>query len=136
MNKIILIGRLTRDPEMKTLESGTELCKFSLAVNKRFRSDEADFFDCTAFGKCAEFCSKWFSKGQQVAVDGRIESREYKGRDGNMRKVWDVTVDIAFFADTKKSRQKDEYEDPEDDEIDETDDDLDLDLDDDDDLPF
>ncbi len=131
MNKIILIGRLTRNPEIVELDSGKGLTKFTLAVDKQFRPDApADFFDCSAWEKTGEFCSKWFSKGQKVAVVGRMESRKYEDRDGNNRTAWDVTIESAHFADSKKEREPGE-----DDDYEEPADDLDLNGDDDD-LPF
>ena len=80
MNKVILMGRLTRDPEVRyTANTNSQVTAFSIAVNRRFVSQngerQTDFFNLTAFGKTAEFCSKYFKKGQQVLVEGRIQNR-------------------------------------------------------------
>ena len=81
MNKVILMGRLTRDPEVRyTTTNNTLVCTFSLAVNRRFKQEgqpDADFFNIVAWSKTGEFCSKYFKKGQQVAVEGRLQTRNY-----------------------------------------------------------
>ena len=80
MNKIIIKGRLTRDPELKTGGSGAEFCKFTVAVDRRLTKDKdiqknTDFFDCTAFGKTGVFIKNYFTKGREILVDGRMESK-------------------------------------------------------------
>lgn len=105
MNKVILMGRLTRDPEVKYTTNNTLVCSFSLAVNRRFKQEgqaEADFINIVAWGKTGEFCSKYFAKGQQVAVVGRIQTRNYDDKEGRKVYVTEVIAEEAYFADSKK----------------------------------
>lgn len=106
MNKVILMGRLTRDPEVKyTQNNNTAICSFSLAVNRRFKQEgqpEADFINIVSFGKTGEFCGKYFTKGQQVAVCGRIQTRNYDDKEGKKVYVTEVIAEEAYFADSKK----------------------------------
>lgn len=107
MNKIILNGRLTRDPNLKVSDTGSEFCNFSIAVNRRFKDKNGeygvDFFDCTAFGKSGVFVNQYFHKGDGITVEGRMESRKYVDRDGNNRTAWSVTCDnVEFPAGGKK----------------------------------
>lgn len=97
MNKTILMGRLTRDPEIRTAagESGTVIARFTLAVNRRFRRDgeaSADFINCVAFGKTAEFIEKYINKGRQICVSGRIQTGSYTNRDGQKIYTTEVVV--------------------------------------------
>ena len=106
MNKVILIGRLTKDPEMRyTTNSNTAVCNFTLAVNRRFKQDEADFIPVVAWSKTAEFCEKYFSKGRQVAVVGRIETSSWEDSNGNRRYKTEVVADEVYFADSKPQEQ-------------------------------
>lgn len=108
MNKIILIGRLTRDPEEpKSFSSGTTVVEFSIAVDKRIKPKNegeptADFFRCKAWGKSGEFVTNYIGKGRLVAVEGRIESRKYVDKDGNNRESWDVTCESVQGLDRPK----------------------------------
>ncbi len=108
MNKVILMGRLTRDPEVRYTQSAepTAVANYSLAVNKRFRREgepDADFINCVAFGKTADFAQKYFKKGQQVSVVGRIQTRSWDDpQSGQKRYATDVVVEEQFFADTKR----------------------------------
>ena len=106
MNKVILMGRLTRDPEVRyTTNNNTLVCTFSLAVNRRFKSEgqpDADFINVVAWSKTAEFCSKYFTKGQQVGVIGRIQTRNYDDKDGKKVYVTEVIAEEAYFADSKR----------------------------------
>jgi len=107
MNKSILMGRLTKDPELRRTNSGTAVCGFTLAVNrfaKAGEKPETDFIDIVAWGKTAEFVSKYFAKGQQVAVVGRIQTRTYEDRQGNKRKAVEVVADEVHFADSKREK--------------------------------
>ena len=106
MNKVILIGRLTKDPEMRyTTNSNTAVCNFTLAVNRRFKQDEADFIPVVAWGKTAEFCEKYFNKGRQVAVVGRIEISSWEDSEGKKRYKTEVVADEVYFADSKPQEQ-------------------------------
>lgn len=105
MNKVILLGRLTRDPELKTTQSGLPVAGFTLAVNRPVRAGQerkADFIDCVAWRTTAEFVSKYFSKGQQVAIEGQLQVRDWEDKEGNKRRSYEVVVDKAHFADSKR----------------------------------
>lgn len=104
LNKIILIGRLTKDVELRNA-GDTTVAKYSLAVNRSFKKEgqpDADFINCVAFGKSAEFANKYFQKGQQVAVTGRIQTGNYKNKEGITVYTTDVIIEEQHFADSKK----------------------------------
>lgn len=108
MNKVILMGRLTRDPELTyTSTTNTAVCRFTLAVNRRFAkpTDEvrADFLPVVTWTKTAEFCSKYFRKGQMVAVVGRIETRNWTDQEGKKHYVTEVIGEEAYFAEGKRT---------------------------------
>ncbi len=110
MNKVILMGRLTRDPEVRyTQTSNTLVASFSLAVNRRFTREgdtqTADFINIVAWGKTGEFCSKYFKKGQQVAVVGRLQTRTWEDQQGQKRYVTEVIAEETYFADSKRDSQ-------------------------------
>ena len=105
MNKIIIKGRLTRDPDMKTGASGVEFCKFTVAVDRRVSKDkmkdrQADFFDCTAFGNTGSMINTFFHKGKEILVEGRMESSQ-SDKDGQKRTFWGVTVENIEFCGNK-----------------------------------
>ena len=101
MNSTQLLGRLTKDPELKYGSSGTAYCKFTLAVNRAFKKDETDFINCTAFGKVAETIAEYVRKGDQFAVTGRIQVDVYE-KDGEKRYSTGVMVDgFTFIAKAK-----------------------------------
>ena len=103
MNMIIIKGRLTRDPELKTAGNGMELCKFTVAVDRRQGKDKekvTDFFDCTAFGNTGVAISKYFGKGKEILCTGRMESSKTE-KDGVKRTYWGMTVDIFEFCGSK-----------------------------------
>jgi len=106
MNKVILMGRLTRDPEIRyTSVNNTAVCSFTLAVNRRFKQEgqpDADFISIVAWAKLAEFCGKYFQKGQQVAVVGRLQTRSWDDNEGKRHYVTEVIADEAYFADSKR----------------------------------
>ena len=105
LNKAILMGRLTADPEMRATPKGTPVCSFTLAVNRRTKPDEqqvADFLDIVTWGKTAEFVKRYFSKGQQVAVAGRIQSRMWEDQHGNKRKSVEIVAEEVHFAEPKR----------------------------------
>ena len=107
MNKVVLMGRLTRDPEVRyTSTNNTLVASFSLAVNRRFakagEERQADFINITAWDKTGEFCSKYFKKGQQVGIIGRIQTRNYDDKDGKKVYVTEVVAEEAYFADSKR----------------------------------
>ena len=107
MNKVVLMGRLVRDPEVRyTSTNNTLVASFSLAVNRRFARQgeerQADFINIVAWDKTGEFCSKFFKKGQQVGVIGRIQTRNYDDLDGKKVYVTEVIAEEAYFADSKR----------------------------------
>lgn len=104
MNKVILMGRLTRDPELQQTPQGTQVCRFSIAVNRRFAKEgqqQTDFINCTAWRQQAEFISKWFAKGSMIAVVGNIQTRSWDGQDGKKQFATDVVVDEVYFTGSK-----------------------------------
>ena len=109
MNKILLIGRLTKDPELRYTQSGTAVASFTLAVNRSFTNQngerEADFINCVAWQKAAEFVSQYFKKGQQMALEGRLQVRSYDDNNGQRRWVTEVIVEQVEFAGSKQSGQ-------------------------------
>lgn len=106
MNKFQFMGRLTKDPEVRNTTTGTQVTTFSIAVNRRFTSAngerQSDFFNVTAFGKTAEFCSKYYKKGQQVLVEGRVQNRTWEDQTGAKRYATDFIVEDAYFADSRR----------------------------------
>ncbi|MBE5812305.1 MAG: single-stranded DNA-binding protein [Clostridiales bacterium] len=100
------MGRLTRDPEVRyTANTNALVCSFSLAVGRNFKREgqpDADFINIVAWGKTGEFCSKYFTKGQQVAVCGRLQTRNYDDKDGKKVYVTEVIAEEAHFADSKR----------------------------------
>ena len=112
MNKVILMGRLTRDPEVRyTQTNNTLVASFSLAVNRRFARQgeerQADFINVVAWSKTGEFCSKYFKKGQQVGVIGRIQTRNWDDDQGQKHYVTEVVAEEAYFADSKRDNSGD-----------------------------
>lgn len=105
MNKVILIGRLTRDPELRTIASGNATTSFTVAVNRNFTNQngerEADFINCVAWRKQAENVAKYCTKGSQVAVEGRIQTRNYDAQDGTKRYVTEVIADNVTFLNSR-----------------------------------
>lgn len=100
MNKAYLIGNLTRDPETRTTQSGASVCNFSIAVNRRMKSDgqqETDFFNIVAWRSLGDLCAKYLSKGKKCAVFGRIETRTYEAQDGSKRTAFEIVADEVEF---------------------------------------
>lgn len=109
MNKSILVGRLTRDPEVRYSqgENANAVARFTIAVNRRFKNNEgnydADFINCVAFGKSAEFIEKYFKKGMAIGITGRIQTGNYTNKDGVKVYTTDVVVEEAEFVESKNS---------------------------------
>ncbi len=107
MNKAILIGRLTRDPELRSTPAGRNVCQFSIAVNRTFTNAngdrEADFINCVVWDKQAENLVKYQKKGNQIAVDGRIQTRNYEDKDGKRVYVTEILANNISFLDSKGS---------------------------------
>lgn len=111
MNKVILMGRLTRDPEVRysSGENATAVARFSLAVDRRFKREgeqNADFISCVAFGKTAEFIEKYFRKGMRMTLAGRIQTGSYTNKEGNKVYTTDVFVEECEFAESKKASEE------------------------------
>jgi single-strand DNA-binding protein len=107
MNKVILIGRLTKDPEVKNTASQVTVCRFTIAVDRKFKDQngqrQADFISCVAWRQTANFISSYFHKGSKIAVVGSIQTRTYDDQSGQKRYVTDVVVDEAEFVDSANS---------------------------------
>ncbi|MGN0194124.1 MAG: single-stranded DNA-binding protein [Pseudoramibacter sp.] len=100
MNKVILVGRLARDPELRTTTTGKSVCSFAIAVDRRFKRDgqpSADFFNVTAWGKQGEVISQYLRKGRQIAISGRLQTRSYTANDGSKRYVTDIVLEEFDF---------------------------------------
>lgn len=105
MNKVILIGRLTSDPELRNTQSGKAVAKYRLAVDRQFKQDgqpEADFLNCVAWGSNGEFASKYLHKGTKIAVEGRIQTGSYE-KDGVKHYTTDIIVERHEFCESKKA---------------------------------
>ena len=103
LNKVVLMGRLTADPELKHTPSNVAVCTFSLAVNRRFNRNETDFIDVVTWRQQAEFVSKYFAKGQQMDLVGALQTRTWEDKNGNKRKSVEVVADEVYFADSKRT---------------------------------
>lgn len=106
LNKVVLMGRLTKDPELRRTQSGVAVTSFALAVDRDFASRgeerQTDFIDITCWRQTAEFTSKWFHKGQLVAIAGRLQQRKWQDKDGNNRISYEVVADEAHFAERRQ----------------------------------
>lgn len=111
LNKIMIMGRLTRDPELRRTQSGTAVTSFTLAVDRDYKNQagekETDFIDCVAWRSTGEFVSKYFSKGRMAVVEGRLQIRGWTDNDGNKRRSTEVIVDNMYFGDSKKASESD-----------------------------
>ena len=109
LNKAILMGRLTADPELRRTQNNTAVTSFTLAVNRTFtrqgEQPQVDFIDIVAWSSTAEFVTKWFKKGQLVAVSGHIQVRNWEDKQGIKRKTVEVVTDEVFFAEPKRDSQ-------------------------------
>ena len=105
MNKVVLIGRLTRDPDIRYTQGQNSMAvaRYTLAVDRRTKETEADFISCIAFGKAAEFADKWVHKGTKLAVTGRIQTGSYTDKDGRKVYTTDVVVEEQEFAESKNA---------------------------------
>lgn len=113
LNHIVLMGRLTRDPELRHTGSGLAVASFSLAVDRDFKSQsgekETDFIDIVAWRSTAEFVSKYFTKGRMAVVEGRLQLRDWTDRDGNKRRTAEVIADNVYFGDSKRDAEAGGY---------------------------
>lgn len=109
MNKAIIVGNLTKDPEMRTTPNGVSVTSFTVAVNRRYKSQDGqqqtDFINCVAWRSTAEFVAKYFTKGSRIGVVGTIQTRTYNDQNGNKRYVTEVVADEVEFAGSKTQNQ-------------------------------
>ena len=109
MNKAIIVGNLTKDPEMRTTPNGVSVTSFTVAVNRRYKSQDGqqqtDFINCVAWRSTAEFVAKYFTKGSRIGVVGTIQTRTYDDQNGNKRYVTEVVADEVEFAGSKAQNQ-------------------------------
>ena len=105
LNKVILGGRLTSEPELKTTPQGTSVATFGIAVNRRGKDAQADFINCQAWRQTAEFISKYFSKGSAICITGSIQTRTWEDKNGGKRYATEVNVDEAYFVESKSDGQ-------------------------------
>lgn len=124
LNNVIIMGRLTRDPELRHTQVGTAVASFTMAVGRDFKSQsgekETDFIDVVVWGKTAEFAANYFNKGRMAIVEGRLQVRGWQDKDGNKRKSTEVVADRMYFGDSKQEGKKqtapsDDFEEIEDD---------------------
>lgn len=110
LNKCVFMGRMTRDPELRSTNSGKSVTSFTIACERDMKEKDgsrtADFIDCVAWGSTAEFAAKYFGKGRMAIVDGRIQVRDWSDKNGNKRKAVEVVADHVYFGEAKP---KDEY---------------------------
>lgn len=130
LNNVVIMGRLTRDPELRRTQSGTAVTSFTMAVDRDFKSQsgekETDFIDVVAWRSTGEFAAKYLAKGRMAAVEGRIQVRDWQDKDGNRRKSVEVVADNVYFADSKRDSKPQESRTVDDQEFDEIEDDGDL----------
>ena len=103
MNSVSLVGRLTRDPEIKTTNSGGSYARFSIAVDRRGKDAGTDFINIVAFGKTSEFIERYFRKGQRIGINGRIQTGSYEGKDGKKVYTFDVIAENVEFVESKSA---------------------------------
>ena len=115
LNHIVLMGRLTRDPELRRTNSGTAVATFTVAVDRDFASGatgerETDFIDIVAWRNTAEFVSKYFTKGRMAVISGRLQIRNWNDKDGNKRRSAEVVAENVYFGESKRSREDSGYQ--------------------------
>ena len=109
MNNVVLMGRFTRDPDVRYTDGGSTIARFNLAVDRRFKSENgptADFISCVAFGKTAEFIERYFHQGMRMTCSGRIQTGSYTNKDGVKVYTTDVVVDNCAFAESKGAQDR------------------------------
>lgn len=111
MNKVILIGNLSKPPELRTTNNGTSVCTFSIAVNRKYKAQDGsqitDFFDIVVWRQLADLCAKWLEKGKKVAVVGELQNRSYDAKDGTKRHVTEIVAnEIEFLTPKGESKEQ------------------------------
>ena len=117
LNHIVIMGRLTKDPELRTTQSGVSVTSFTLAVDRDFKNKDSgekstDFIDVVAWRQTAEFVCKYFSKGRMAVAEGRLQIRDWKDRDGNNRRSAEIVADNVYFGDSKRDNGGSAYGSP------------------------
>ena len=117
LNRIVIMGRLVRDPELRTTQSGVSVTSFTLAVDRDFKNRDSgdkntDFIDVVAWRQTAEFVCKYFGKGRMAVAEGRLQIRDWKDRDGNNRRSAEVVADNVYFGDSKRDSGGSDYGSP------------------------
>lgn len=111
LNRVILMGRLVADPELRQTPNGISVATFRIAVDRNYQAKgaerQADFISCVAWRQTGEFISRYFQKGRMIALEGSLQTRNYEDKSGNKRTAYEVVVDQAFFADSKPAGQGD-----------------------------
>ena len=107
LNHIVIMGRLTRDPELRSTQSGVSVASFTVAVDRDFGGrdggeKQTDFIDCVAWRQTGEFVSKYFHKGSMIVVSGRLQSRKWQDREGNNRVNWEINADNVYFGESRR----------------------------------
>ena len=115
LNHIVIMGRLTRDPELRYTQSQTPVASFTVAVDRDFGGRDGgerqtDFIDCVAWRQTGEFVSKYFHKGSMIVVSGRLQSRKWQDRDGNNRTNWEIVADNVYFGESRRDSESGSYE--------------------------
>ena len=110
LNHITIMGRLTRDPELRSTQSGVSVTSFTVAVDRDFGGRDGgdrqtDFIDCVAWRQTGEFVSKYFRKGSMIVVSGRLQSRKWQDRDGNNRTNWEINADNVYFGESRRDSE-------------------------------
>ena len=108
MNKVILMGRLVKEPDFKETQTGKNVCTFTIAVNRKFNREEADFINCIAWNKTAEFVYKYFNKGDMIALTGYIQTRNYTKDNGEKRYITEINVEEVEFTGKKSNSNETE----------------------------
>lgn len=107
LNKITVMGRMTKDPELRRTQSGTAVASFTIAVERDYKPEggekETDFFDVVAWRKTAEFVCRYFTKGRMAVIDGRLQTRKWTDKNGGNRVAVEIIADSVYFGDSKKS---------------------------------
>ena len=110
LNRVTIMGRIVRDPELRRTQSGTAVTSFTLAVDRDFKSDngerETDFIDCVAWRSTAEFVEKYFSKGRMAVVSGRLQIRSWTDKDGTKRRSAEIVAESVYFCDSKREESQ------------------------------
>lgn len=114
LNHIVIMGRLTRDPELRYTQSGVPVASYTVAVDRDFADQSGqkptDFIDCVAWRQTGEFISRYFQKGSMIVTEGRLQSRKWQDRDGNNRTSWEINADRAYFGESKRDNQQGGYQ--------------------------